>query len=120
MSIYDDLRDAAGELFTEFKQGTVQYVPIETTPGATPDRPGSTAKGTAITLTATAKPVSTKYVDGSRVIESDIEVTIPNDGKATPTMAGYIRIDGSDHKIISIMPKPAAGDPIVWAVIVRR
>lgn len=104
----------------EFKQGTVQWVPIVTTAGATPDEPGSSSKGTPVTLNATARPVSTKYVNGSHIVQSDRQVTIPNDGLATPDMSGFIRIDDVDYKIIEVLPIPAAGDPVTWTVIVRR
>lgn len=120
MSIYDEMRDVATELFVEFKQGVIQYVPVVTTAGGSPDEPASSSRGDPITLNATARPVSTKYVDGSHIIQSDRQVTIPNNGKATPEMKGFIRIDGVDYKIIQIMPRPAAGDPISWTVIVRR
>ena len=120
MSIYDDMRGVATELFAEFKQGTVQYVPLVTTPGTSPDEPGSTTRGDPITLNATARPVSTKYVDNTHIVQSDREVAMPNDGSATPDMDGFIRIDGVDYKIIEILPRPAAGDPITWTVIVRR
>ncbi len=119
MSIYDDMRGVASELFAEFKQGTVQYVPIVTTPGTSPDEPGSSGKGTPVTINATARPVSIKYVNGTTVVASDIQVAMPNDG-TTPEMEGYMRIDGSDYKIIGIMPRPAAGTPVSWTVIVKR
>lgn len=120
MSIYDDMRGVASELLAEFKQGTIQYVPVVTVAGASPDEAESSEKGTPVTLNATARPVSTKYVDNSHIVQSDIQITIPNDGLATPEMSGFIRIDGSDHKIVEIMARPAAGAPITWTVIVRR
>lgn len=120
MSIYDDARAVASELLAEFKQGVIQYVSLTTVEGESPDEAESTTKGTPVTLNAVARPVSTKYVDNSHIIQSDLQVTIPNDGAATPEMSGFIRIDGSDHKIVEIMARPAAGDPVTWTVIVRR
>lgn len=120
MSIYDDMRSVASDLMAEFKHGVIQYIGVTTTAGGTPDEPGSSVKADPITLNAVARPVSTKYVDSSHIVQSDKQITIPNDGLATPTMAGFIRIDGVDHKIIEIMARPAAGDPISWTVIVRR
>jgi hypothetical protein len=95
-------------------------VPIITTGGTSPDEPVSTAKGTPVTLNATARPVSTKFVDGSHIVQSDKQVVIPNDGLATLEMSGFIRIDGVDHKIIELMARPAAGEPVTWTAIVRR
>lgn len=120
MSIYDDLRPIAAELFEEFKQGDVRYVPIVVTPGATPDRPASSAPGAPVPINATARPVETKYVNGTSIVVTDKQVTIPNDGKVKPDMSGFIDIDAVRHKVIEIMARPTAGDPIVWTVVVRR
>lgn len=119
MSIYDDLRAVTSQVMSEFKQGTVYYVPVATVAGATPDAPASSGKGTPVLINATVRPVSTNYVDGTHVVQTDKQVVVPNDG-TIPTMQGFVRIDGVDHKIIVIMARPAAGDPIAWTVIVRR
>ncbi len=115
---YSDLRAVASNVLSEFKQGSVSYVRMQSVVGATPDDPGTPIEVVS-PLNATVRPVSTKYVDGSHIIQSDRQVTMPNDG-IEPKMSGFIRIDGSDHKIIEIMPRPAAGDPITYTVIVRR
>lgn len=120
MSIYDDMRAVTNELMAEFKQGVIQYVPLVTVPGATPDRPASSGPGTPVTLNCTARPVSTKYVDGTHIVRSDVQITMPNDGVNEPLMTSSFDIDGVRHKIIEIMPIPAAGDPISWTIIVRR
>lgn len=119
MSIYTDAKKIASDLMAQFKQGSVEYVAFTPNAGATPDAPlPPTPVLTAIN--ATARPVSTKYVDGSHIVRSDKQVTIPNDGKVTPDMSGSIKIDGVTHKIIEIMARPAAGDPVVWTVVVRK
>lgn len=120
MTIYDDMRTVATELFAEFKQGTIEYVPVVTVAGAAPDESDSSGPGTPVALNATARPVSTKYVDGTHIVQSDIQVAIPNDGRATPDITGFIQIDSVRYKIIEIMARPAAGTPITWTVIVRR
>lgn len=120
MSIYDEARQIAADVMPEFKQGDIRYVSISSAAGATPDRAGTPVKTASEPLNATARPVSTKYVDNSHIVQSDKQVTIPNDGIATPEIDGMIRIDGVDHKIIEIMPRPAAGSPVVWTVVVRR
>lgn len=117
-NFYDDMRAVASEVFAEFKQGTVAYVGLTSVAGATPDAPGAPVE-TATTINATVRPVSTKYVDGSHIVQSDRQVSMPNDG-TTPQMSGFMRIDGVDHKIIEIMPRPAAGTPVTYTVIVRR
>lgn len=120
MSIYDDMRSVAADVLGEFKQGEIRYVTVANAAGASPDESGSTTLTASNPLSATARPVSTKYVDGSNVVVSDIQVTIPNDGKCSPDMNGFVRIDGTDYKIMAVMARPAAGDPVSWTVIVRR
>lgn len=120
MSIYDEMRAVVSEVMPEFKQGDIRYVSVTNAAGAAPDEVGSTTETVSDPLNATARPVSTKYVDGTHVVRSDRQVTIPNDGIATPDINGKVRIDGVDYKIIDLMPRPAAGDPISWTVIVRR
>lgn len=119
MSIYDDARNVATELLAEFAQGTVLYVTLTHVPGATPDAPG-TPVPSETAVNATVQPVSTRYVDGSHIVMTDKQVTIANDGSITPDMDGSLKIDGLTHKIIEIMPRPAAGDPVTWTIIVRR
>jgi len=120
MSIYDEMRGVANEVFTEFKQGVVKYVPIVSNAGVSPDEPASSSDGPPVTLAATVQPVSTKYVDGSHIVQSDRQVTFPNDGVNVPKMSGYLLIDDVRYKIIEIMPRPAAGTPVTWTVIARR
>ncbi len=120
MSIYDDMRVVATDVFAEFKQGVIQYVGVTTGTGGTPDEPAAPVEAAPITLNATARPVSTKYVDRTSVFQTDIQVTIPNDGRVVPKGSGFLLIDGVNYKIVEIMARPAAGDPITWTVIVRR
>ena len=119
MTIYDDMRAVALDVMNEFQQGDISYVEIQRTEGATPDDPDEPVP-VPYKLTATARPVSTKYVDGSHIIQSDRQITMPNDGRVEPDMSGYVTIDQSSFKIIEIMPRPAAGRPVVWLLIVRR
>lgn len=121
MSIYDDLRNISSDLHREFKQGDVRYVPITVSTTARPDAPSASVKGAPVALNATARPVSTKYVDGTNVVVTDKQLSIPNDGVSpVPTLGHIIRIDGVDHKIIAVMPRPAAGEPVSWTVFVRK
>ena len=114
MSIYDDMRGAASELMAEFKQGLIQYVPVVTVAGARPDRPASSEKGVPVTINATARPIKAQYVNGTHVVQKGKIVTIPNDGRVTPDMSGFIRIDGVDYKITELKAVPEAGEPITW------
>ena len=53
MSIYDEMRGVANEVFTEFKQGVVKYVPIVSNAGVSPDEPASSSDALPVTLAAT-------------------------------------------------------------------
>src|SRR5690606_6757070 len=92
MSIYDDARKIASDLIGEFKQGTVQYIKMVPGTGGRPDAPAPSTS-VVTTINAVARPVSTKYVDGSHILQSDKQVTIPNDGKMSPDLSGFIKID---------------------------
>lgn len=118
MSIYDDMRDIASDVFAEFKQGSVSYVDVAATAGARPDLPGVSVE-TITAINATVRPVSTNYVDGSHIVQSDKQVSMPNDG-VTPSIKGFVVIDGARHKIIEVMANPAAGEAVSFTLIVRR
>lgn len=115
---YDEMRAVASDVFAEFKQGTIEYVTMQPAAGSTPDDPGDPVV-TVIPLNATAKPVSQRYVDGTHITGSEVEIAMPNDG-VTPQMTGFIRIDSVTHKIVRIMARPAAGTPVSFNLIVKR
>lgn len=118
MSIYDDMQVVASNIFAEFKQGAITYVELQPVAGGTPDEPAANVEVTTA-LDATARPVSTKYVDGSHIYRSDVQVSVPA-AAVTPSMSGYLTIDAVRYKIIEIMCVPAAGTAIVYTLIVRR
>lgn len=115
---YTDMQKIASDVLGEFKQGVVQYVELAAVAGATPDDPGEPTE-TVTTVNAAVRPVSTKYVDGSHIVQSDKQIVMPGDS-VVPSITGNMRIDGADYKIIEIMPRPAAGTPVSFTVIVRR
>ena len=118
MTIYDDAGAIAGELFTEFKQGVVEYVSLIPAAGSTPDDPGEPTYRYTV-IPSTVKPVSTKYVDGSHIVQSDRQVSMPNMG-LTPDMDGSVRVDGVTYKIVEVLDRPSAGPAVVFILIVRR
>ncbi len=115
---YSDLQAVASDVMSEFKQGVVRYVELTPVEGATPDDPGEPER-VATAVNATVRPVSTKYVDGSHIVQSDRQIAMPNDG-VVPDSSGMFEIDDVEYKIIDIMPRPAAGTPVAFTVIVRR
>jgi len=117
-NFYDEMKSVASDVFAEFKQGIIQYVALTAVEGATPDDPGEPTRVTP-TVNATARPVSTKYVDGTHIVRSDIQISMPNDG-LEPTMGNMFNIDGVEHQIVEIMRRPSAGTAVAFTVIVRR
>lgn len=120
MSVYDDARAAALAVFTDpdLKQTAFKYRTYAAPAGATPDDPG-TPVATDVVVNATARPVSTKYVDGTNIVQTDVQITVVNDGSAVPTMEGFMLINDVEHKIVALMAKSVT-DPVVWTLIVRR
>lgn len=133
MSIYDDMRAVASEVIGEFAQGSIAYVELQPQAGATPDAPLPPVEVT-YPVNGVTRPVEFKYVDGTDIVQSDEQFTIPaldaeravalapNDDQVgfTPSMEGYATIDGKRAKIVGVKRIPAAGDPITYVVIVRR
>lgn len=121
MSIYDDLRAVASDVMKDFAQDEIRYVTVTAAAGARADKRATPVRTPSNPLNAVARPVSTKYVDGTTIVRSDKMVTLVNNGETpTPDMKDMVRINGVDHKILEIMATPAAGDPISWKVIVRK
>lgn len=117
-NFYEEMQAVAADVLAEFKQGTVIYVGLKAQAGATPDDPGEPVE-TQTAVNAAARAVSTKYVDGTHIVQSDRQVTMPGNGPV-PDMNGYMLIDGVRYKIVEIMPIPAAGTPVTFILIVRR
>lgn len=115
---FSDMQSVASEVLTEFNTGTLEYIEMQAVAGSTPDDPGEPVP-VATTVKGSARPVSTKYVDGSHIVQSDIQVTIQA-GVVNPDMDGFMDIDGTRYKIVEIMRKPAAGTPVAYTLIVRR
>lgn len=117
VGFYEEMQAVASELLSEFKQGVIEYVAV--TPGTGPaNNPGPSTK-VPTTVNAVARGVKFKYIDGSQIVSSDLQITMPGD-TVKPAMNGFIRVDGVDHKIIKIEPKPAAGIPVAFVVIFRK
>lgn len=119
MPFYDEMRDIATELLTEFQQGVIKYVGVVPGNGPSYD-PGQSTPAAPITLPASvARGVSFKYVSGGLAIASDLQVTV-NVDVLTPDMSGYFTIDNVKYKIVQIINKPAAGTPVARVIIIRK
>jgi len=119
MGFYDEMQGIATDLLTEFNQGTVQYE--ELIPGSgPPDNPGEPTLTPRTIAGATSKAASFKYVDGTHIKQTDVEVTfnvIPN---LVVDDLDYLLLDGKRAKIIEVMPIPQTGVTVVYKVFVRR
>ena len=117
MTIYDDLRVVATDLLTDFDQGGL--VLRVATKGAGPaHNPGATTYADT-SFPGVARGVSQRYVDGSLIIATDKQVTMPaNFG--TPVVEDLLTLDGTDHQILKVIQIPAAGTAVAFVLIVRK
>jgi hypothetical protein len=126
---YEDMRSVASELLKEFDQkrpgdpsptdNGIYYVGI--TPGTGPaDNPGAPQEAPPIKVDAVARGVSFKYVDGTNVVQTDLQATMAVRPDMTPAISGFIIVDGKRHKIVKVMQKPAAGTSVAHTVIFRK
>lgn len=118
MSFYDEMQIVASEIITEFAQGLVQFV--RTVPGTGPAYDPGAPTETTVTVPATATGVNRRYVDGTQILQSDLQVIIPGDVGFMPQMSDRIVIDGRSYSaIVSVKQVPAAGTPVAIIVIFR-
>lgn len=133
--LYTEFQGVADDLLAEFKQGTVTLTrTIQGTPD--PDTPWIPAPSETrtYTLDAVARDVSTKYVDGTEILATDVQVTAStkmswtatNGVTVTPTTVRYepapgdvMSIDGAGANIVKTMRIPRAGTAVAWRFIVR-
>ena len=115
---YSDMQAIVSGILDEFTQGTIWYVTKTRVAGATPDAPGASGES-ATPIKAVSRPVSTKFVDGTHIIQTDEEIVMKADG-VVPTMDGWITVDGVRLKIVKIIRTPPAGTAIVYVLVVRR
>lgn len=126
MSFYDDMASVTEDVMKEFKQGVIEYISI--TPGNGPiDDPGPPTE-TTLTLDGAANGVKFKYVQNGFAVASDLQIVsstkaVDTSGTSVsfnPDAKGFVRIDGIRYKIVKILPKPAAGTPVAYLMIVRK
>lgn len=133
--LYTEFQGVADDLLAEFKQGTVTLTrTIQGTPD--PDTPWIPAPSETrtYTLDAVARDVSTKYVDGTEILATDVQVTAstkmswtatngvaitPSDVRYEPSPGDVMSIDGAGVNIVKTMRIPRAGTAVAWRFIVR-
>lgn len=115
---YSDMQNVAAEILGEFKQGVIAYIGV--TPGNGPaHNPGPSVEAAPVIVSGVARGVKAKYVDGTTIVATDLQMTMPGKGVA-PAMNGFVTIDGVRHKIVHIDRKPSAGTVVAWTVIIRK
>lgn len=116
MSIYDRMQATATRLLGQYSQGTIKYLaPVAVTGPAWAPTVGTP---TEYTLKATANGVLQKFVDGTLVLASDIQIMCAV-FDVSPTTSGVIDIDGRKHQIVRVDQIPAAGTPVAWRMFCR-
>lgn len=118
MTIYDDIQQAASDVLSDLKQGSVSLVKITAGNGPA-DNPG-TPTTTNYSLDATIKGASFKYVRNGMAVETDLQVSAAVLDGITVSVNDFIAIDGVNHKILHDISAPAAGTRCVWKFLVRR
>lgn len=126
---YGRMQATASRLMKRFAQGTVTLTkPGETVPGANPWDPPVEGEPVVYTLDATVKGVSDKYIDGTTILATDLEVlvsTAGRDANGNPVAidpdlgADTLTIDGQAMTLVRDLSVPAAGTKVVLKYIVR-
>ena len=112
---YAEMRGIATELLTEFKQGSMAL--LQYTPASGPPHNPGKPTWARLPFDGTANGVSAYMLQDTLVQSSDRVVIVPAD--IVPTVKDRIEIDGVGYQIIKVTPKPAAGNPVLWQVVVR-
>ena len=114
---YDAMQVRAYGLLDRFNQGASSEQVITVTPAANEwDMPSEAVAETK--LTAVARGVSERYVDGSNIIATDLQMTI-SAVDFTATAGMNMKIDGKAVTVLRVDAVPAMGVTVVWRVFVR-
>lgn len=117
-NFYDEMQSIAASVINEFKQGTITYTALVAGNGS-PDNPGEPREVTS-TIDATTRGVEYRYIDGTNIVASDGQLTMPANLGVIPSIEGYITVDGKRHRIVQVSAIPPAGTPVAYAVIYKR
>lgn len=133
--IYTRAQRKVDRRFRKYKQGTVTLT--RTIQGApNPETPWIPAPSETrtYTLDAVVRDVATKYVDGTEILSTDIQVTAstkmswtatngvaitPSTVRYEPSPGDVMAIDGDGVTIVKSMRIPRAGTAVAWRFIVR-
>ncbi|RLC26969.1 MAG: hypothetical protein DRH37_11295 [Deltaproteobacteria bacterium] len=114
---YERLQSTATGLLTKFNQGSVAALRTTSLPGPNPyDPPVVTTE--IITLKAAVSGVSKEYVDGNRVLSTDLQMIVEVDDHSF-LPGDIISIDGKPVTMVRHIKIPAAGITVANKFIVR-
>jgi len=115
MTLYNRLRTGTvPRLLSKYETGTVEIGVTTETPGATPlDPPTTSTVWTEVDAVVTGVPQG--MIDGTTIVGDERMVIFQADVDA----GARVRIDGKQVVIVRVMPKLAAGDPVMTKVLVR-
>ena len=116
MSFYEELQAIAGGVLAEFDQGGMSKIEITTTPAAN-EWELDTVTPTPVAIDAVVKGVSQKYVDGERIVATDLEAILPGD--VSIDTGSNVTVNGKSVQVIAVMPTPASGTPVIVKVVLR-
>lgn len=117
MSLYGDMQALAGNLLTEFNQGTLAIGVY--TPGGGPAHDPDPPTYPETTFKGAVRGVSAQHLADTLIQSSDLIVTMPGGG-VVPKPADRILINGAYHAIVKIEPKPASGTVVAYRIFVRK
>lgn len=118
MSFYDEMQLIASGLLSEFKQGSISVKRL--TPGSGPAYDPGPPTETLYSVDGVVSGVNRKYVDGTKILESDQQIIFNADAGIVPSMSDELVIDGRVYNnIVSVKQIPAAGTPVVFVIIFR-
>lgn len=114
---YGRIRAKAERLFTRFAQGNIVLSRTTATPGEKRwDDPVETTQTEP--LRGAVEGVAEKFVDGTTVLATDLQVTCAPPAMGIQT-GDTLTIDSKPVTIISPRAEPAAGPPAAYVLIVR-
>jgi len=115
MGIYEDAQASAAEALGEFAQGETKLVRVYR---SGPEYSPSDSVQGEETVNAVVSGVSRQYVDGTTIVQSDLQATIPG-SVDPPQVDDLFAVDGQRLAVLRVLSKPAAGTPVVHVVILR-
>lgn len=115
---YKEMQSLASEIIGEFQQGVITYSAMVAGDGP-PDDPGEPREVT-VKIPATVQGVQYRYIDGTNIVASDGQLTMPANVGVIPSIEGYITVDGRKHRIIQVTAIPPAGTPVAYSIIFKR